>query len=99
MSYIYRVENKLKEGCYRSIKTREVLKNHWNQSHPPPLNDNGIKRCMNMNEICGFKSIQQAFQWFTIQELLQLKILGYSLKRIKVKEITAIGEYQVLAIR
>jgi hypothetical protein len=107
MPYIYRVENKLKKGCYwgkhYDKKICDIIGDHfWKcnyNKHPIPEEDKGIKRYIKRNEICGFKTKKQALKWFTFKELKGLLKIGYKLKKIKVKEITAIGQKQVLAIR
>jgi len=104
MNFIYRVENKEKKGCYweNLYKWKEVdyiLKRHYSEYRPTPLEDFGIKREPKGTEICGFKDLKQAKEWFNNKELEELKRIGYFLKKVKVKKITAIGEKQVLAIR
>jgi len=103
MLYIYRVENDLGEGCYWFKDTGKVLSNHFTEEgyplHPTPLEDIGIERTPEIEEVCGFLNLKQAKNWFTDEELKELKELGFHLKKVKVKKITAKGNKQVLAIR
>jgi len=107
MPNIYRVENNDGEGCYNGIDSDLLASNASNglsdhvsdKNHPTPYRDKGIKRDIKFNEICGFKTLKQANKWFTKRQYEWLESYGFYLKRIEVKQITAIGEYQVLAIR
>ena len=103
MEFIYRLENKDGQGCYRnkSAKIDYILCRHFEEEeyYPIPKQDLGIERNPLPNEICGFKDIKQAKNWFNDYELKELKKLGYELKKVEVKKITAIGEMQVLAIK
>ena len=105
MKTIYRVENEFGKGCYRDENTKEILQNHAcycnsiSNEHPLSLCDKGINRNIKDNEISGFLNLKQALKWFTFQELKDLRVLGYQLKKLTVKKITAISENQVLAIR
>ena len=101
MKYIYRVEDKDGIGCYvghpselRFIETHTHL-----NGHPLPYYDNKINRNQLKYEICGFLNLDQVMKWFTSNELTELWNEGYDLKRIKVDEITEVGDTQVLAIR
>ncbi|GEM_PF-4945840 len=101
MEFIYRVENKDGQGCYMNEieEINFILARHFEEYYPTPKEDLGIERNPKYNEICGFKDIKQAENWFNNYELWELKKLGYELKKVKVKKITAIGEKQVLAIK
>ena len=101
MPYIYRVENYEGNGCYYEHADLHFIDKHARYNgHPRPEQDRGIGRDMHMGvEICGFLNLKQAQGWFSPNELLQLDKEGFILSRVKVKEITAIGETQVLAIR
>lgn len=106
MKTIHRVENEEGFGCYRNKKEDKeiyaVIGSHFKMGgtnkQPLPYNDKGIDRCTR-NEICGFLDLKQATNWFTPNELKGLEKLGYTLKKVIVKEITAIGKKQILAIR
>jgi len=102
MYTIYRVENSQGDGCYRvysNIK-RWICKRHKDGcQHPTPILDNGINRSVEPKEICGFKDFEQSKNWFNKWELLRLWFCGFRLKQVEVKEITAYGDKQVLAIR
>ena len=98
--YIWRVENKNGNGCYKDKTLSSILRNHRiSKKRPSPLRDKGIERGLLQEEICGFLNLSQALTWFTTDELNSLRKLGYELSKIKVRKITAIGERQVLAIR
>jgi hypothetical protein len=97
---IFRMQNKNGEGCYCADGYCDVLNSHsaWN-GHPTPQEDLGINRYMVFGqEICGFESIRQAVKWFRSWERRELKKEGFQIVRREVKEITARGQYQVLAI-
>lgn len=100
---IWRVENQEGRGCYRSSSpiSAWIIKRHNDnqEQYPAPLSDGGIDRLVKWYEICGFKDLQQALDWFSRKEILKLSEEGFILKEVKVKEITAIGEKQILAIR
>ena len=98
MPYVYRVEDYYKQGCYQAGACRlNKLDSHDNSiTHPLPQNDSKINRYLRNGERCGFKDLNQAKAWFTKEELKRLAKNGYNLKRIKVEEITAVGERQVL---
>ena len=98
--YIWRVENINGEGCYVHQDTKLILYRHIeDQKHPCPWDDILINRNPRDGEICGFLDLKQAINWFSEKELQKLKELGFELKLIKVKQITAIGNTQVLARR
>jgi len=102
MPKIYRVENEEREGCYAFVEdTFKILGEHFInlEKYPEPLIDKKIKRNPLTEEICGFLNLEQSKKWFSDIELLELEKLGYYLKEVEVKKITAIGERQVLAIR
>lgn len=101
MQTIWRVENNEGKGCYRYKNTKKFLEYHDlennQKNHPCPLFDTGIDRDLFNKEICGFYSIEQAMRWFSVDDLINLKTLGFRLKKVFVKEITAIGNSQILA--
>lgn len=99
--FIWRVENDLGMGCYYSAdETKDILERHTDPvTHPEPKDDRGIKRNLKLGEICGFLTEEQALNWFDKKELELLIALGYTLKKVKVSQIIAIGEKQVLARR
>lgn len=95
---IYRVENNKGKGCYRDKRTKEII--DWGTEYNPlPRDDKGIERQTERNEICGFESLEQVEKWFNEKELKGLAKLGFELREIEVKKITAFGERQVLAVR
>ena len=97
---IWRVENEKGEGCYRGKPTQHILSRHRNLlTHPHPLEDLGIGRLPYPNEISGFLTQAQAFNWFNKEELQDLKKIGYDLKAVTVKSISAYGGHQILAIK
>ena len=101
MQFIYRIEDSKGNGCYYghtdSKKMRKLLDFDNSMRHPLPINDTGIKRLSKENEIHGFKDIDQALKWFNAIEISSLYKIGFKLVYRRVKEITAIGESQVLA--
>jgi len=99
MPKIYRVENDYGHGCYTNGDMSFACKHSQQTNTPSPNFDRGIKRWMSHKEICGFLNLEQANKWFTDNELKEAERKGFILKQIEVKEITAIGEKQVLAIR
>lgn len=102
---IYRIEDFKGRGPYRSecLSTmdrllQDELDNHTlDLYHPAPQYDIGRKP--RQNEICGFISVQQALEWFPIELQRKLHIYGFSLRQVPVDIITAVGEFQVLAIK
>jgi hypothetical protein len=104
MIKIWRVEDKTGLGCYRVASIpfiRDLIDRHdrTTEKHPTPSCDYGIERNLRPGEICGFINKEQALIWFDKEELKELAGLGFYLKEVEVKEITARGEKQVLAIR
>ena len=101
--YIWRVENEDKCGCYsiHDIELEDMYIKHSidYEKYPRPKEDIGINRDINSDEICGFKTQEQALNWFDEEDLKLLSELGFTLKKVYVDKITAIGEKQVLAIR
>jgi len=99
MKYIYRVEDMDGIGCYAGYCDSHFLGKHTlYNGHPRPEDDEKILREIAEDERCGFLNLTQAMRWFTSNELRQLEKEAFYLKRVKVKEITAIGNSQVLAI-
>ena len=97
--FIYRIEDELGKGCYRFMDEIEWLNEHCKfNGRPCPIEDKGIDRYMDANEICGFKDMEQLKAWFTEEEIRDLAQKGFEIKKVYVKTITAIGEKQVLAI-
>jgi len=109
MPKIWRVQNKNGDGPYHAIDNNNQYAKQWwassltkhgnNNCHPSPMFDAGINRSVNFKEICGFKTEEQARKWFSKEELQWLESFGFYLQEIEVDVITAIGEYQVLAIK
>jgi hypothetical protein len=98
--FIYRMENENGEGCYCGNGYSDVVNSHnFFNGHPTPQEDIGIGRYIRAGiEICGFESIRQTIKWFKSWERRELKKDGFQIVRHEVKEITAKGQYQVLAI-
>lgn len=99
---IFRVEDEFGLGPYHYVDdiTYDIVAHHdRDRHHPTPSCDKGIQRCICDYEICGFLNMEQLKKWFTDLELNDLKDNGYIIKEIEVAKITAIGEYQVLAIK
>jgi hypothetical protein len=98
--FIWRVENLVGQGCYINQPTRELLFRHrFSICHPTPLLDDEINRLPYPSEISGFKNYRQALNWFSDIELQVLERIGFQLKEVGVKRITAESKYQVLALR
>lgn len=97
---VFRVENNEGKGCYRDRKTLLILKRHLDsKKHPLPKNDILISREIEKEEICAFYDLHQVCNWFNYKELKNLKELGYTLKLVQVKQITAFGKTQILVKR
>lgn len=97
---IYRLEDKSGVGPYTDCKITFLEAHNRDQNkHPTPNNDKGILRQPNNNEITGFKDKEQLYHWFSESEINFLARKGFTLKKLWVREITAVGERQVLAIR
>jgi hypothetical protein len=109
MPKIWRVQNMEGQGPYQLIDDRghvdieladsSLIRHSKLNGHPAPMYDIGIERGIHNKEICGFKNLSQAHAWFSEAELEFLERKGFYLKQIEVDEITAIGQYQVLAIK
>lgn len=100
--YIWRVEDDYGQGCYQAHlpELEDMYTKHKNPfKYPTPYKDNYILRVPIEEEICGFKNIEQLKNWFNEDEIIMLKEVGFKIKKIEVKKITAYGEKQVLAIR
>ena len=100
MLHIWRVQNAHGIGPYQAFKKMPQCLEHHNGSnaHPTPSADFGINRSPHEEEICGFISLQQAYSWFTPEELRELELLGFELTSVSVERITVHGCRQVLAI-
>lgn len=104
---IYRVEDDKGISCYnyKYIDAIGILikDENWYCDHdtirPLPFSDKKINRDIREEEICGFISVKQALNWFSIWELKRMKKLGLKLRKINVQKITAIGQSQCLAIK
>ena len=91
---IYRIENETKQGFFQAHKINmRKLKGLYN--NPMPFEDKGINRSINSNEKCGFLDDKQLNTWIRSNEFKMIMSYGFKLKRIY-REVTAIGEYQVL---
>ena len=107
MPHIWRVEDSNEVGFYYSDCRDGVCEKIWQahnkqenlDNYPTPQEDKGIGRYPELKEICGFKDKTQAMTWFNKAELHAIQKTDIKLKRIKVKQITARGMTQVLAIR
>lgn len=99
MPWIWRVENRLGDGCYYlHPETKNILGKHLiDGKHPNIIHD--IGRRPRKNEICGFSSRTKVYKWFNKRHLHRLEKMGFFLKKIEVEKITATGHRQVLAIR
>jgi hypothetical protein len=112
MDAVYRIQNEDGVGPYvisglvdfeTEIELRDLLSHHNGQEsgengyHPIPTCDPDIERPAEKHEICGFKDIDQLEAWFSPNELMELKALGFRIVRMGGK-ITANGMYQVLFI-
>jgi len=97
---IFRMQNSEGEGCYTSDGFSDILYSHCVfNGHPTPQEDAGINREMKFGvEICGFESIRQAVKWFNSAERRELRKEGFQIVRREVREITARGQKQCLAI-
>ena len=91
---IYRIEDDKEQGFFRTgiIQYRKLKGLHV---PPSPIEDEGIKRSSIDNERCGFLNDKQLHTWVRSNELKMIRRHGFKLKRIY-REVTAIGEYQVL---
>lgn len=104
MPKILRVEDKEGYGCYCNDGMYLNNLEHHNDDvyspsgHPHPLKDLGIERRTKLGERHGFLDIEQAKEWFTLEEFERLSKNGYELKELEVKKITAIGNKQILFI-
>ena len=99
--FIYRVESDTGMGCYRFIEDNDFLEPHNAdiENHPCPQFDKGILRHLICGiEICGFKTLTQLKKWFTLKEIKMLRENGFTIHKVYVAKITAVGEKQVLAI-
>jgi hypothetical protein len=65
---------------------------------PCPCEDRGIERDMKDDEICGFISLRQLKDWFTLNEIINLRAEEFIITKVEVETITAYGQKQVLAI-
>lgn len=100
MRYIYRVENNAGVGCYMGGLLGAHLSGFRHlEKHETPYEDSGILRHAKADEICGFLTLEQAMSWFYPDDFKYMARHGYRLKRVGVKEITAVGQKQILAIR
>lgn len=98
--FIYRVESDTGMGCYRFMDENDFLQAHNEdmEKHPCPQFDTGIMRHPTKVELCGFKSLTQLKKWFTLKEIKELRENGFTINKVYVASITAVGEKQVLAI-
>ena len=99
--FIYRMQNKERIGPYMGGEAfSDILNCHsCRNGHPVPHEDIGINREMNYGkEICGFETVRQAIKWFNSAERHELRKEGFYIVKEKVKQITARGQRQVLAI-
>jgi hypothetical protein len=98
MATVYRVENENKLGPYTCDITWLCNKHNGEARHPSPYFDKGLERRPAVNELCAFKNLQQALNWFTVSDLRKLKKEHFELKAINAR-IVAEGEFQCLVIR
>ena len=91
MFYVWRVENEYGNGPYETLSTnnKEYFGINWHCSEtgqPVPQEEFPYieyEDCF----LYGFKTINQAYNWFSEEELSKLELYGYFLKRIKVFKI------------
>lgn len=78
---IYRIEDETKQGFFQAhrINTRK-LKGLY--VPPMPIQDEGIKRSINIDEKCGFLNDKQLYTWIRSNDLKMLNKHGFKLKRI-----------------
>jgi len=99
---VFRVENENGTGCYQAHlpELYDMYEDHAEDYHRPhALSDKGIERIADKMEIHAFKDMEQARKWFTEKDLELVKEFGFELKEVEAKEITAVGEKQILIIR
>jgi len=95
---IYRIEDYNGEGFYRGdlLSFEDKRRLHLYQAnHIAPEQDWGIKRGIKPEEKCGFLNEKQLYDWVDRNKLRYLLKKGYRLVR-RYKEVTAIGEHQIL---
>lgn len=94
--WVYRVENKDGEGPYRGPTNDWFNWQTRSHNHLPtaPSEDLPTGR----GWICGFKDKAQLNRWFTKKELLNLRKIGYRVKRISAAKVRR-GKYQVVFVR
>ena len=96
---IIRIENDEGEGPYFNPKIDfgRTFKHCSSIKYPEPCDDIGIKRYPYEREKCGFKNTMQLLQWFTRNELREMKKHGFKIKRVK-GFVTANGKNQILFV-
>jgi len=100
--FIYRIEDENGQGCYQNgvWEYNELGEHNLNsEKYPLPQDDKGIDRYIEEIEITGFKDLRQLKNWFSLKEVKRLRRNGFTIKKVEVDTITALGNKQVLAIR
>jgi hypothetical protein len=94
---VYRVENKNGVGPYYGTDNWCEWQTRWHDSpsHPPPFLD-GID-VYAKKDLCGFASFKKLRDWFESEELVELRKLGFRVRRIRVpRSKVKFGEKQVV---
>jgi hypothetical protein len=105
--YIYRMQDSHGYGPYRRHSLErmdrelyyELFCLHGRDPHKPVPALDSMKRWPTRREICGFVSLDQAQRWFPVGLRIRLGKYGFRLARVRVARITAVSDYQCLAIR
>ena len=66
--------------------------------HPNAIDDPGIRRGVNTDELFGFATWEQFIEWFTSEEIMLMACNGFYPTMIDV-EPTIVGEKQCLFVR
>lgn len=81
---VYRIEDSAGYGPYRGRHDMSAWsRRDHNDWHPTPL----MEGLPISGRLCGFKSLYYLKKWFTPHELMRLKRLGYSIKKVEAKEV------------
>ena len=87
---IYRIENDKGNGPYNCFNDWVIDKwNHNDLDHPEPWEDYIFDKIYDMNEdildfYCGFDKLYMLYNWFSDQELKNLKDIGYNIVEIEI---------------
>ena len=87
---IYRIENERGIGPYNCIEAW-VCDEYYHNSfkHPTPCIDNIFDKIYDINEVrhefyCGFEKLYMLYNWFSDQELKNLKNMGFNIVEIEI---------------